>query len=177
METVIEVIKGRRSVRSFTRKNVSEEMLRQVLQAGFCAPSANNTRPWHVVVVRDPAIKTKLADTHIYSGFVSAAPVVLVVCGDRKVSPDYWIEDCSVFSQNLLLAARGLGLATCWVSVRQGGSDRYENYVRKVLGLPEDLRVLNLIPLGHPAEEPMPRAAIIPPRRVHYDKYGQRTKG
>ena len=176
MESVIQAIKGRRSVRSFSRKSLPEELLQQVLQAGFCAPSANNARPWHVVVVRDPAIKGKLADTHLYSGFVSTAPVVLVVCGDRKLSSDYWIEDCSAFSQNVLLAAWGLGLATCWVSVRQGGGGTYEAYVRKVLGLPENLRVLNLIPVGYPAEEPMPRAALVPPRRVHRDSYGQHSQ-
>src|SRR3990172_6512408 len=171
--SMMEVIKGRRSVRSFSRKSVPDEVIRQLLQAGFCAPSANNARPWHVIVVRDPATKAKLADTHIYSGFVSNAPVVLVICGDKKLSPDFWIEDCSAFTQNILLAARSLGLGTCWVSVRQAAGDRFESYVRKVLDLPEHLRVLNLVPVGYQEEEPMPRAALVPPKRVHYDKFGQ----
>ena len=176
METVSEAIKARRSVRSFERKDVPEDFIKQLMQAAFCGPSANNARPWHIVVVRDQATKAKLADTHLYSGFISGAPVVLVVCADKKLSPEYWIEDCSIASQNLLLAAHGLGLGTCWVAVRQGASERYEDYVRKALELPENFRVLCFIPLGYPAEEPLPRAAVVPPRRIHRDKFGEHLK-
>jgi nitroreductase len=168
----IEIIKSRRSVRTFAPWDVTEEDLHAILETAFCAPSANNARPWHLVVVRDREVRARLADLHAYSGFVAGAPVVVTVCGDRQRSPDHWVEDCSAAAQNMLLAAHALGLASCWIGVR-ANDEAQQGFLRRVLELPEHIGVIALLPIGHPGSTPSPRPVIIPPSRLHFERFGR----
>jgi len=167
MSEVLDLIKKRRSIRKYTDDPISDEEIRTMLEAAMAAPSADNLRPWEFIVVRDGGLRRQLAQTHPWSRMCAGAPVVFVVCGHEGRS-SHWVEDTSAATENLLLAAAGLDLGAVWVGVYP---DRgAEAHVRKVLGIPEGLRVLCLVPVGHPAESKPPRTQY-DPRKVHYDGY------
>ncbi|MHB1131472.1 MAG: nitroreductase family protein [Chloroflexota bacterium] len=164
---VLEAILKRRSHRDYSDEPVSEEQVTTLLQAAMAAPSANDQRPWQFLVVRDPELRRALARTHPYSGMAERAPVVFVVCGEEARSP-HWMVDCSAATENLLLQATAMGLGGCWVACfpRQ----EREAYVRNLLGIPEEVRVLCMVPLGNPAAPRTPRTRY-EVERVHYERY------
>ena len=164
---MLELIKKRRSIRRYTGEPVSEADVEAMLEAAMAAPSADNIQPWEFVVVREEGLRRRLAETHPWSRMGADAPVVFVVCGHERHS-SHWVEDTSAATQNLLLAAAGLDLGAVWVGVYPGS--RYETHVRSVLGIPRELRVLCLVPVGHPAESKPPHTKY-DERKVHYDGY------
>ena len=164
-ESVLSAIKKRRSIRRYTDQPVTDEQIRQLLEAAMAAPSASNIQPWEFVVVRDPALKRELARTHRWSYMAADAAVVFVVCANERAS-HHWVEDASAATENLLLAATALGLGAVWVAVYPDASR--EAHVRRVLGIPEGMRVLCLVPVGHPAEAKPPRTKYSE-TKVHYD--------
>jgi nitroreductase/predicted RNA-binding protein len=158
----------RRSIRAYTGTPVTDAEVQALLQAAMAAPSANDVRPWAFVVVRDPARHRALAETHEWSAMCADAPAVIAVLGDPAAS-EHWTEDCSAATENLLLAAAGLGLGAVWVAVSP--RPEREAHVRRVLGIPERLRVLCLLPLGHPAEHKHPRTRY-EESKVHRETFG-----
>ena len=164
---MLDLIKKRRSIRKYTDEPVSEADIRTLLEAAMAAPSANNSLPWEFVVVQEEGLRQKLAETHPWSHMCAGAPLVFVVCGDEQRS-DHWVEDTSAATQNLLLAVTALDLGAVWVGVYP--RPQREEHVRKVLGIPRGLRVLCLVPVGHPAETKHPRSQY-DERRVHFDGY------
>ncbi len=164
---MLDLIKQRRSIRQYTAAPVSDADIQVLLEAAMAAPSGSNRQPWEFVVVRDRALCRKLGDTHAYSKMAAEAAVVFVVCGHEARSA-HWVEDTSAATQNLLLAAASLGLGAVWVAVYPH-ADR-EEYVRQLLGIPRELRILCLVPAGHPAESKPPRTQY-DAARVHYDRY------
>ncbi len=151
---MLETILKRRSIRLYTSEDVTPEQVATLLEAAQAAPSANDSRPWAFVVVRDAARREALGQTHPWSGMCAAAPVVVAVLGDPLASR-HWIEDCSAATENLLLAVAALDLGAVWVAVYPEAAR--EAHVRRVLGVPDNLRVLCLVPVGHPAETKAPR--------------------
>jgi len=166
-ESMLSAIKKRRSIRRYTDQPVTDEQIRQLLEAAMAAPSADNIQPWEFVVVRDPALKGELARTHPWSDMAADAAVVFVVCANERAS-HHWVEDASAATENLLLAATALGLGAVWVAVYPDASR--EAYVRRVLGIPEEMRVLCLVPVGHPAEAKPPRTKY-KESKVHYERW------
>ena len=169
---MLKQIRDRASVRGYRPDDVPEEALQEVLRAAFHAPTANNARPWHIVVVRDADTRAELAKVHQYASFCADAPVVLAFCADPARSSHWWIEDCSAAVENAMVEAVNQGLGTCWVGCR-GGEDRdlsREEYVRAALGIPEHIRVLALVSLGYPASEPHPKEPG-PMEAVHYERW------
>ncbi len=158
MDDRLGMIFARRSVRDYTRVPVSEADLRNLLEAAMAAPSANNRQPWRFVVVRDRAILDRLAASHPYGKMIAKAPLAFAVCGDPAVS-DWWVQDCAAATENLLVAAAGLGLGAVWIGCH-GRPDR-EEVARRCLGIPESIGVLCLIAVGHPNERL--------PARTQYD--------
>jgi len=153
-------IKQRFSCRHFLLKPVEEKKLMLVLKAATFAPSAGNTQDWRFCVIRDKKLKQQLAEASRGQDFISQAPVVVVVCSDieeisnhygRRGERVYAYQNVAAATENLLLAATGLGLAGCWV----GAFD--EENVAQILGLLPALRPLVLVPLGYPAEKPKPK--------------------
>lgn len=160
MVDVYKAISGRRSVRSFEKKDVPEDVVEKILKAACQAPSAGNLQPWRFYVVRGEELRKELAWGAFGQAFVYEAPVVVVVCADLSVSAAgygergrtlYALQDTAAATQTLLLAAYVEGLGTCWV----GAFD--EQAVRQVLDLPEHIRPVSLIPLGFPAKTPSSR--------------------
>ncbi|MBL7183502.1 MAG: nitroreductase family protein [Anaerolineae bacterium] len=164
---VLDMIKKRRSIREYTDQAVTDEQIRQLLEAAMAAPSGSNIQPWEFVVVRDPDLKRQLAQTHTWSYMAADAAVVFVVCANESAS-NHWIADASAATQNLLLAVTALGLGAVWVGIYPS-ADR-EAHVRRVLDIPDEIRVLCLVPVGHPAEAKLPRTKYTE-SKVHYEKW------
>ena len=164
---MLETIFERRSIRKYTAEPVSSDEIQTLLRAAQAAPSANDTRPWSFVAVCDPARRRALAQTHEWSAMAAEAPLVMVVLGDPAIS-SHWVEDCSAATENLLLAATGLGLGGVWVAVYL--EPACETRVRAALQVPQHLRVLCLVPIGHPGFSPRPRGRF-ETDKVHYESY------
>jgi nitroreductase len=156
----VETIFSRRSIRKYTKEPVSEGDIKTLLEAAMAAPSSSNRKPWHFVVVTEREVLDRLADAHSYGKMLHDAPLCVSVCGDTKVSERIWVQDCSAATENLLLAATALGLGAVWLGVYPS-EDRVRD-VRRLLGIPECVVPLNLISIGHPAEEKE--------RRTQYDE-------
>ncbi len=151
---IFEAMHTRRSIRKFDPdKSISEDDLRKILAAAMTAPSAGNAQPWHFVVVTDPALKQDLSRIHPYIGMLRDAPVGIVVCAELALEkyPGYWVQDLAAAVQNLLLAARGLGLGTVWTGVCPV-QDRMDA-VRRILQLPSGVEPHAIVPLGWPLQE------------------------
>ncbi len=149
---VIKAIKERRSVRDFQARDVSEEKIRALVSLGNQAPSAGNLQARDFVVVRDKRTKNKLVDCAFGQEFVGEAPVVIVVCANQKrIRPYgergrslYSIQDAAAAAENILLAARSMGLGGCWVCTFD------EARAASLLSLPSHARPVALMPLGYP---------------------------
>jgi len=169
-----EVVRTRRSVRSYLDEDVSDGEVRRLLEAAILAPSAGNCQPWEFVIVRDKKRKEALSNAALGQRFVAEAPVVIVVCanvprtaahyGSRGANL-YVIQDTAAATQNILLAATAMGLATCWV----GAFD--ERRVWEILELPDEVRPLAIIPVGKSRRTPAMPPRIPLERVVHYEKW------
>ena len=152
---MLDAIRRRCSVRQYKPDPVPPEALQEIIEAAFSAPTANNVRPWHVIVVTETAKRAALSQVHQYAGFAAGAPAIVVVCGDECDAPHWWIEDCCAATENAMIQAAALGLGTCWVGVRGSDERGYEReeMVRELLGIPDSIRVLCLFSLGYPAAD------------------------
>lgn len=146
---------ARRSIRQYTNEPVTEEQIERLLQAAMAAPSANNRRPWHFVVATERETLDALAETHPYARMLTQAPLCIVPCGDPAASEHYWVQDLAAATENILLAAVGLGLGAVWCSM-EPRAERIEA-ARGVLGIPPGIVPFCYIAVGHPAEEKEPR--------------------
>jgi nitroreductase len=148
---LFQAIRSRRSVRSFQERDVEDEKLERVLEAARLAPSARNLQDWRFVVVKDPERRRMLAEASKNQSFVGEAPVVIAACGTM---PDYVMTcgqkastvDITIAVDHMTLAAAAEGLGTCWIGAF------YEERVKEILGIPSNVSVVALLPLGYPAE-------------------------
>ena len=158
----------RRSVRKFTEEPVSEEDILKLLHAGMSGPSACNRTPWEFFVVTNPEVLEKLRKATRFSRIPS--PLAIVVCGNLlkslplELSP-FWIQDCSAATENILLEVTELGLGAVWCGIHP--MKNAEKKVSEALGLSSNLVPLNIIRIGHPAEEPEARDQFSE-KKVHY---------
>jgi nitroreductase len=174
-ESLLTLLKGRRSIRRYRPEPVPDEMIEQLLEAGRWAPSASNRQPWAFIVIRDEAIRRQVAQHAAYYfirwAHVSEAPLLIVLCGDsrNRVYRRFLHEDVGLAGGQMMLQAKALGLGSCWI----GALDR--KAIAAVLKLPDHLEIVGLLTVGFPAEDPPP-----PPRKplaeiVHYDVYGNQA--
>ena len=152
---LFEAIHTRRSIRSFTPDPVSEEALREVLRAGMAAPSAGNGQPWHFVVVEDRAVLDAIPDIHPHAAMCRQAPAAIVVAAELALEKfpgyGYWMLDCAAAVENMLLAARGLGLGTVWCGICPR-PERMQGLAR-LLKLPQGVEAHALVVIGHPGPQ------------------------
>jgi nitroreductase len=169
MET-IDAIMTRRSIRKYTDRAVPDELVFQLLKAAMAAPSAGNEQAWQFIVIRDRALLDAIPKFHPYAAMLKYASVAVLVCGDLTLEKykGYWVQDCSAATQNLLLAATAKGLGAVWTGVYPL-EDRVAG-MRKLLGLPEHIVPLSLVPIGFPAEQPA-RADRFNAGRVYKDRW------
>lgn len=153
---VMSAIRTRRSIRAYKDKPIEDEKLSAVLEAGRLAPSARNQQEWKYVVVKDKSLREKLADAAYGQQFVGQAPVVIVACATqtKHVMPcgelSYPI-DLAISVDHMTLEAVEQGLGTCWIGAFK------QDEVKKLLGIPDGVRVVVLLPIGYPDESPSPR--------------------
>lgn len=144
----IEVLKTRCSIRAYTREPVAREIIEDLIDCARLAPTARGVQPWEFVVVTDPALLRKIARLTDFGQFIADAPVCIVVlCKETK----YYLEDGSAATENILLAARAHGLGACWVA---GDKKPYAGRIVEMIGAPKGYKLISLVPMGHPAEDP-----------------------
>lgn len=167
MDPRLNIIFSRRSIRQYTDAPVGEQEISSLLAAGMAAPSASNRKPWHFVVVTDRTALRGLANAHPYGRMIASAAIGIAVCGDPALS-DWWVQDCTAATENILIAVAGLGLGGVWLGCH--GRPEREQAVREVLGIPERIGVLSLLSIGYPAEYKEPRTQY-DPARVHANRW------
>lgn len=165
---IIQTIFARRSIRKYKAEPVSEEDIKRMLEAAMAAPSASNRKPWHFIVVTDRKKLDALAECHTYGKMLFEAPLCIAVCGDPTISKRFWVQDTSAATENLLLAVVGLDLGAVWLGVHP--SEERVTAVKEILNIPETIVPLNLLSIGHPAEEKEPRTQY-DSARIHRDKW------
>ncbi len=150
----MEVIKLRRSIRSFEDRRVPGDMVEELLRAAMQAPSAKNQQPWRFMVLEDRELLDKLAEGLTYGKMLAQAPLALLMLADTRdlASPDRWPQDLAAATQNVLLQATGLGLASVWVSLYP--DDGREGHVKKLLDLEEHLVPFSIVALGYSERKP-----------------------
>ena len=174
----IDLLRKRRSIRSFQDKVVEQEKVDLLVEAMLRSPSSRSLNPWEFVVIQDrQTIKTLAkAKTH-GSAFMKGATLAIAVCADPEKG-DVWIEDCSIAAILLHLQATDLGLGSCWVQIRLREHDEQQSaeaYVAETLGLKEGLVVEAIIAIGYPSQEPPghPQSSLLT-EKVSYERYGEK---
>ncbi|MBR5566292.1 MAG: nitroreductase family protein [Roseburia sp.] len=167
---VKEALLKRRSVRKFTEKVVSEEHINELLHAAMSGPSACNKKPWEFYVVSNKDVLKQLQSASKFTKM--QAPLAIIVCGNLSHAlplkmADYWIQDCSAATENILLRATDLGLGAVWCGIHP--QKIAEKKVSEILGLSKKEIPLNIILIGHPAESPDARDQY-DEKRVHFLK-------
>lgn len=173
----LELFYKRRSVRKFLDQPIDDVMVEALLSAAMAAPSGMNMQPWNFVVVRDA---NGLSDLRKTSPFAKMnAPCAIVVCGNlrtfkRPMLEQFWVQDCSAATENLLLAATALGLGAVWCGVHP--VKRLEERVSKVLDLPKSVIPFALVFVGYGSEE-QPARTQYDPAKIYREKFGQKWTG
>lgn len=158
---ILDIIKNRRSIRKFQKKEISEETIDKLIEALIWAPSAGNLQSRKFYFVFNEKIKEKLAEAAFGQDFIIQAPLVIVGCADEKISflygergkNIYAICDVAASVQNVLLLAHNEGIGSCWIGAFN------EKKVSEILNLPKNLKPIVILPIGYPDENP-----LIPPR-------------
>ncbi len=150
---LIENIKTRRSIRTYTKQNIEKSQILLLLESAMYAPSAHNEQPWQFIVVDDTSILEKISWFHQWITMAKEAPVGILVCWDlnKDVAGGFWIQDCAAATQNILLTAHNLWLGTVWTGIypQKDIIEKFSSFFK----LPEHIVPFAFIPLGYPAGE------------------------
>lgn len=162
-----EVVAKRKSVRNLEKIEIPKEDIIKILNAGRLAPSGKNIQPWEFIVIDD---EEKIKQLGKVQSFISDAAVVIGIIASPDESK-YWLEDVSAAAENMFLAITALGYATCWV---EGTLLRNEDWVKELLGIPDERRFVIILPVGKEKEN-----GKRPPKKelssiVHHNKYGKK---
>ena len=169
---VIENIMTRTSIRQFTNQPIAKDTLDLLVKAGMAAPSAVNAQPWAFIIITDREVLDSLNAVKPWFN-LKTATAAIVVCGDMNKAMEgpgreYWVQDCSAVSENILLAAHAYGLGAVWCGVYP--NPEIVPSVCRVLDIPENIIPLNVITLGYPAENPEPKDKF-KQENIHYQKW------
>ncbi len=174
---VLSVIKKRRSIRKFLDKPIEGEKIDLLIEAALRAPSSRDLNPWEFVVVTNRELLEKLSKAKQHgSAFLKNAPLGICVCADPEQC-DVWIEDASIASIFIHLAAESLGLGSCWIQIRErmhDGKKSAQEYIAETLSIPAKMNVESIIAVGYPAEQLLPHTKEeLLFEKVHRDSYGR----
>ncbi len=160
----LEALKTRRSVRSYTNQPVAKAVIEDIVDCGHLAATARNEQLWEFVVVTDAAVRARIAAVAPNGPFIADAPVcVVVLCKDGT----YYVEDGSAATQNMMVAARAHGLASCWVA---GDKKPYVQAVLDAVGAPPGYRLVSLVPMGYSTASPKPVKRAVADV-LHWEKF------
>lgn len=170
---VLSEIRNRRTYRNFINdKTIPKETIQTILKAAFFSPSARNTKKWQFVVVENRQILQQLGDMKPHSHHISEASCVIIICSEYW---QYWIEDVSIASENILLEATHQGLASGIAQIHDSSCQHHmdpEDYVRKVLTIPTDINIFAMIALGYPKAPLSPHSEEeYQSNKVHFEKW------
>lgn len=173
-DSAMDNMMSRVSVRAYTDQPVEDAKVETMLKAAMAAPSAGNKQPWKFVVVTDKEVLSKISSSIRTISMAEKAPLAIIVCGDMNNTfpddgRDYWVEDTSAATENLLLAAHSLGLGAVWCGIYP--MQERVRFIQDLLQLPRYIVPLNVIPIGYPAENPAPKDKW-KPENVHYEYWG-----
>jgi nitroreductase len=161
----IQVIKTRRSVRSYKTDPVPKEVVEDIIDCARLAATGRGVQPWEFIVVTGQSTREKIADTADFGKFIAEAPVcVAVFCTDTK----YYLEDGSAATQNILLGAWAHGVGSCWVA---GDKKEYAADIAHLLGAPDGYRLISLVSLGYPAQAPGEKQKRPLSEVLHWEKW------
>jgi nitroreductase len=175
MMQMIDLLRKRRSIRKFQDRPVEPEKVEILKEAVLRGPTARNLKSWEFVFVDNPAILKKLAGVRgSSSAFLEGAPLGIVVLG-KEETVDIWVEDASIAAFAAQLVATSIGLGSCWIQIRlrdHSPEKTAEEYVRELLGIPKEYRVLCILAVGYPAEEkkPVPKGDL-PYGKIHENRF------
>ena len=172
-EAVLNAIQTRASIRQFTGEKITNEQINTLLRCAMSAPSAMNKQPWAFVVVTDDALLSKMGEAFPFSRCGNGAACAFVMCGDlNKALPGegqgFWINDVSAATENLLLAAHAMGLGAVWTGVYPSSERTPE--VQAMLGLPEHIIPMCIVPVGVPDEKTAVKNKF-KEENIHYNRW------
>jgi nitroreductase len=167
---------SRRSIRKYTGEKIDDTLISSIIKAGMYAPSANNRRPWHFIVVDERETMNEIMKVHPYSSMLSEASHAILVCGDEKLQngPGYYVIDCSAATQNILLAAHSLGFGAVWLGV-EPRSER-KNAIKQIFGLPEHIHPVSIVSIGVPLKIPEKIPSRFEPEKIRKNRWEIKDK-
>jgi nitroreductase len=165
-----ESLVSRRSIRQYENRPVPKELVRKLLEAAMCAPSARHQEPWHFVVIDDRKTLEEISCVHPHAKMAASAPLAVLVCGEPalETAKGYCPVDCGNAALNLLQAAHALGLGGVWVGIYPRVERMAE--MRRILSIPEGIIPFAFLPIGYPAES-KGRENRYKGERVHNNKW------
>ena len=171
----ISAIRSRKSIRKFDEsKNISVEDMKTIIECGMSAPSAMNERAFHFVVVRDQAMRDKLAGFYPYAQFIrcpTAVAVLVCIETEKLILPEYWQQDCGAATENMLVAAASMGIGSTWSGVYPIHEPK-EKDVRDLLGIPDGIHIFNIVGFGYPEGVTLaPRESRFEAKLYHAEKW------
>ena len=162
----LEAIRRRRSVRSYTGDPIPREDLEKIVDAARLAPSGYNRQPWEFIVVTDHSVIDQLKTAALW--MENAGAIIAVV---METSSKFWLEDGSAAVENILIASTALGYGSCWL---QGDTEPREEELKELLGIPDDKKLLTLVPIGVPSEWPTREKKPLS-EVLHWERYRERN--
>lgn len=177
----LSLAQNRRSIRKYQNKPIESQKINQLVEAVLRAPTSMGKNSWEFVVVTDPALLEKLSSAKPHgAAFLKDAALGIVVCGNPQIS-DVWIEDASIASIYIHLAAASLELGSCWIQIRErkhNESQTAEAYMAEILNLPAHIKVVAIIAIGYPAEKKSAHSKErLPYDKVSLNRYGEPYSG
>jgi nitroreductase len=169
MET-IETLLTRRSIRKYKKQGIEKDKLDTIVKSAMYAPSAMNLQAWHYVVIDDKNVLNETIKSIPHAELLIQTPAAILVCGDAAVEKNvsWMIQNCSAAIQNILLAAHGLGIGTCWIAIH--GMDEIVKNVSAQFKLPENVIPISLITLGYP-DETVSAEDRFRKEKIHYNHW------
>lgn len=164
----------RTSIRKYNQQSVSNEQVELLLKAAMAAPSARNIQPWEFIAIQNKQTLNKIADFSQSAHMLKEASLAIVVCADLdKEIPavkgkNYWIQDCSAATENILLEATELGLGSVWIGTYP--KDEMVKPVKALFNLPENIVPVSIISIGHPEGETKPKDKFNK-EKIHYEEW------
>ena len=174
---MLDILYRRRSIRKYKTTKLDPAIVQQLVKAALLSPSSKKNQPWQFIVVEDTEVLKQLALAKKGAGFLKNAPLGIVILADPAIS-DVWVEDTAIAATILHLTAEALKLGSCWIQIRERQfteTESCEDYMRGILGIPENLKVASIIAIGYPDESKPPysdRDLLFD--KVYLNKYGSK---